>query len=439
MSRLDAEQVRACLEGSLPAQLATSSATGVPDICELAQLHFVDANHIALPYCYTTTLRENLLGNPRAAASVVHPDTAARYRLAIEYLRTESDGPVYTAMQARLNGMAQGVPLLGADICRVLTVEALPGPQLPLPPAPCNRLAAVRLLSQKLAAADELSQAFDLVLNSLAELMGMDHALVLCVDESGRWLYTVASRGYAQSGVGSEVEIGRGMIGSVAQLRMPIRISGLANDYNLPALQRIPPLLGTDIPIPALHHPHSRLAVPIEAGSWLAGVLYVESAESRRFDFEDEDALVAIAQQLGLAMRWLTRPTEIAEPLPEPPRSAPVAIGPTVTIRYFAATQSVFLDDDYLIKGVAGAVLWLLLNDHQREGRSESSNRALRLDPRLRLPDFDDNLETRLLLLQRRLAERCDWLGLEKLGRGRFRLRLERPVRLVDGEVTSDA
>ncbi|QDQ26027.1 GAF domain-containing protein [Chitinimonas arctica] len=437
MNPLDIEQIRACFDGGLPCQIASCSVDGVPDVCEIGQLHFVDAQHVALPYAHTGTLRRNLLVNPRLSACVTHPASAARFRLALEYQRTESEGPLFVGMRAKLAGSNGAIPLLGADICRVLAVEALPGPRLPLPPPPCNRLAAVRQLSQRLAAADELSQAFDLVLDGLAGQMGIDHALVLCVDESGKWLYTVASRGYAQSGVGSEVEIGRGLIGIAAQFRHPIRLASLTSDYGHAALQGGSVPMGGEIPFPTLHQPHSQLAVPIEAGNWLAGVLYVESAETRRFDFEDEDALVAVAQQLGLAMRWLTRPVEAPEPVPEPP-SPPAAppVGSPVTIRYFATSQSVFIDEDYLIKGVAGAVLWLLLNDHARDGRCESSNRALRLDPRLRLPDYDDNLDTRLLLLQRRLAERCDYLFLDKLGRGRIRLRVERPLRLVDGELT---
>ena len=89
-----------------------------------------------------------------------------------------------------------------------------------------------------------------------------------------------------------------------------------------------------------------------------------------------------------------------------------------------------FLGDDYLIKGVAGAILWKLVGDFVRKGRTEFSNRELRLDTTLGLPDIADNLEARLILLQRRLAERSRDLAIEKTGRGRFRLRVLRPVQL---------
>jgi adenylate cyclase len=46
----------------------------------------------------------------------------------------------------------------------------------------------------------------------------------------------------------------------------------------------------------------------------------------------------------------------------------------------------------------------------------------------LRLPDVQDNLEVRLLLLQRRLVEQHASIQLEKAGRGRMRLNVSRPI-----------
>jgi hypothetical protein len=105
---------------------------------------------------------------------------------------------------------------------------------------------------------------------------------------------------------------------------------------------------------------------------------------------------------------------------------------PSLRVRHYDADDSVFLGDDYLIKGVAGAILRRLVAEHLKDGRTEFTNRELRLDPSLRLPDLSDNLEARLVLLTRRLAERSEALRLEKAGRGRFRLVVNRPVRLVE-------
>jgi hypothetical protein len=113
----------------------------------------------------------------------------------------------------------------------------------------------------------------------------------------------------------------------------------------------------------------------------------------------------------------------------EPP---PAAAGSPAVIRHFATDHSVFVDNEYLIKGVAGAIVWKLLREHREGGRAEFTNRELRLDPALKLPDIADNLEARLILLQRRLAERCPFIVIEKTGRGRFRLNVTRPLQLTD-------
>ncbi len=104
-----------------------------------------------------------------------------------------------------------------------------------------------------------------------------------------------------------------------------------------------------------------------------------------------------------------------------------------VELRYYARDASVFLDTHYLIKGVAGALLWKLVREHQRHRRSEFSLRELRLaGPELRLPDVQDNLSVRMLLLQRRLADRAAPIQIVKAGRGRFRVDVRRPLRLQE-------
>ena len=101
-------------------------------------------------------------------------------------------------------------------------------------------------------------------------------------------------------------------------------------------------------------------------------------------------------------------------------------------MRRYAENDSIFVDEEYLIKGVAGAILWRLLRAHLEDGRSDHTNRELRLDPSIRLPDLSENLEARLILLARRLEERCPSLRIEKTGRGRFRFHVLRPVTLAE-------
>ena len=73
-----------------------------------------------------------------------------------------------------------------------------------------------------------------------------------------------------------------------------------------------------------------------------------------------------------------------------------------------------------------------LLQIYGGEQRARFTNREIRLDESLQPPDIKDNLEARLILLRRRLAEKSEVLRLIPEGRGRFRLDVRHPLVLVE-------
>jgi adenylate cyclase len=442
---LTADSIRPCLEGVVPAAIATCAPDGTPNVSLITQVHYVDGAHVALSYQFFNKTRANILANPQATLLLVDPATARQYRLGLRYLHTETGGPLFESMKAKLAGIAshagmQGVfRLLGADLYRVLDIEAVPGATLPTPVRGRSLLSAVRATCERMLACTDLAGLLDQVLADLQGSFGIDHAMVLMLDEGAGRLYTVASLGYSTSGVGSEVALGEGVIGVAARERTPIRITHMTTEYaygravrDSARLSGLSGAEATEIPFPGLAEPHSQLAVPILVGRRLAGVLFVESPQELRFRYDDEDALAAVAAHLGAMMRALRQPAPLSALVRLPAPREPAPGGARATVRHYAADDSVFIDHDYLIKGVAGAIFWKLVQDHVRQGRTEFTNRELRLAPELRLPDVAENLEARLILLQRRLAERCDFLRIEKTGRGRFRLTVARMLALEE-------
>ena len=72
------------------------------------------------------------------------------------------------------------------------------------------------------------------------------------------------------------------------------------------------------------------------------------------------------------------------------------------------------------------------MREYSRTGRADFTNKEIRRDTNLQLPDFKDNLETRLILLRRRLQDRCSFLRLAQAGRGQFHLEIQRPLTLEE-------
>jgi putative methionine-R-sulfoxide reductase with GAF domain len=435
--------VRRMMEGVIPPTLCTASPDHMPNVSYLSLAEYVDPLHIALSYQFFNRSRENVLATRRAALTLDDGYSGAGVVLQLEYLRTETEGPVFERLRAKLmgvashSGMDQVFHLRGADIYRVLEMRRVPGRrEFPGAQPRVDIATSSRLLSERMANCGELADLLDTFLDGLSELLRIDHAMLWLFDPAQSVLTLLASRGYDHDGAGAEISLGDGLVGTAVREGVPIRVGHMMNmaRYVRAARERAgelgyAPVIKSDIPLPGLQQPRSQLAVPLRARGRVSGALFVESTHDQNFSYDDEDALMMLCGQFAVAMSLMQPP---AEPEP-PPRDAsgaalPAPSGPPLRLRRFARDNSVFLDDVYLIRGVAGAILWKLVAEFLRSGRREFSNRELRLAPELRLPDVQDNLEVRLLLLQRRLAEQQAAIQLEKCGRGRLRLTITRPL-----------
>jgi adenylate cyclase len=178
------DSIRECLEGAVPAIVATCDRAGTPNASYASQVHYVDGQHVALSYQFFNKTRENILANPRATVLVIDPFTVARYTLALEYLRTEASGPLFESMKAKLAGIAShtgmsGVfKLQGADIYRVLEIRKVEATQQLARPPGRNLLAAVRAAGQQMAKCTELAPLLDATLSALATEFDIGHAMI---------------------------------------------------------------------------------------------------------------------------------------------------------------------------------------------------------------------------------------------------------------------
>jgi adenylate cyclase len=302
-------------------------------------------------------------------------------------------------------------------------------------------LAALADLTERLGRCGDLDEVLTTALESLDSLFRFPYSMYLMLDETGSLLYTIASRGYDRAGIGSEVGMGEGIIGAVARQRHPMRIGNLRHMIGYGrAIQESsnPGGIATEIALPGLATVGSQLAAPSMVANRLLGVLAVESEQVGAFTAVDENLLTVVAHDIASAIE-LDRLAGRSGPSPQtaPPNmgadgSIRGGTGSAVFVRYFPADGSTFIGSEYLIKGVAGRILWRLLRDHQEAGRVEFTNREVRLDRSLELPAYRDKLESRLVLLQRRLDERQAPVRIQKTGRGRFRLELDATLELIE-------
>jgi adenylate cyclase len=415
----------------------------------------VDGERVALSNQFMSKTARNLDRNPRASLLLIDPTTHDEFRLALVYERTERRGHVFERLRhdvdviAEMEGMQDVFRLRAATIFRVVEIEQIePNPSGALPGGraetlqPSAGLPALAELAGRISRCCDLDVLIDTTLDGLDQLLGYRHVHLLLVDEPGQRLYSIGSRGFDDDSVGAEVVIGEGPIGVAAARCEAVRIGNLRQmaKYSRSIRQQFVDAGGVrpgrELRMTGLDGANSRLIVPVMSLGSLVALLVVDDAEPVAFGAHDEYAVGVVAAMLGSAVEQVQALERQAEE-PSPAPHAPAGTDPqaaTVVLRYFAVDGSTFVDGDYLIKGVAGRILWTLLRQHVDAGRVEFTNRELRLDASLQLPGFKDNLESRLILLKRRLDERQAPVRIERTGRGRFRLDVATPVRLdTDG------
>lgn len=291
-------------------------------------------------------------------------------------------------------------------------------------------LEGVARVAQRLARIDESGAFLEELLRGIDEELGVAHAMILVLEDDGARLVTLTSRGFPTVGVGSEVVVGEGIIGTVAKTRATVRNNMLGWELSYSRAVREQMLragagdkIAREVPLPGLLDAKSVCAVPLVAGDALVGVLSAESDRPRAFSHAVEQALTTLAPLAAHKLRAVYEDAAAEPVLPAAP-----AAGTPIVLTYFQSDDSVFVGHEYVIKSLPGRILWKLVSTFASTGRAEFTNKELRVDPKLKLPTFKDNLESRLILLRRRLEEKACGLSIEPSGRGRFRLVVTRPL-----------
>ena len=123
--------IAACFDGIIPAEIATASADGVPNVTHLSRVDMLDDERVVLSNQFFSKTVRNLSENPNACVVVIDPITYASYKLVVQYERTERRGPIFERLRrdidaiAALTGMEGVFKLKSADVYRVVELEQI--------------------------------------------------------------------------------------------------------------------------------------------------------------------------------------------------------------------------------------------------------------------------------------------------------------------------
>jgi adenylate cyclase len=431
-------EIEGCFQGVIPSYLATCSADGEANVTGISIVHLLSANRVGVSCQFMNKTLRNLRETGRAQLATLDPATLAEYLLDLRFVGLVETGPVFDKMNATLeavasqSGMAGTFSLAGIaefDVTswrKTVPEQAAAGAKsaAPDPIEQMDRISAVMFGAADVDAL--LEQTFSV----LSEELGLRYGFLLLVDGAGERLFNVASHGFEHGRFGAEIAMGEGIYGTAAARKASIRNGSMLRERLMwQAVARESAQVDpTYLALPGLADAESSLAVPLLRGEHCLGVLCFQSAAPGAFTAACEKTLLIVARQLAAMLAVLgVAPKEVEVSAKRGPLGGRALVA---RIKFFESDGSIFLDDEYLIKGVAGRILWRVVSNYATDDRNEFSSKEIRLDPELGLPAIKDNLEARLIALRKRLMERTSALRIEKTGRGRFRLEVSRELAL---------
>ena len=123
------DEIRPALDNGIPAVMVTCSAEGVPNTTVISQVYYVDATHVALSFQFFNKTIRNVRENPRANVVVQDIPRLTNWILELEFERSETEGPIFDAMDMQIEAIASATGMSGifklraADIYKVHSVE----------------------------------------------------------------------------------------------------------------------------------------------------------------------------------------------------------------------------------------------------------------------------------------------------------------------------
>ncbi|MCX8125746.1 MAG: PAS domain S-box protein, partial [Dehalococcoidia bacterium] len=154
-----------------------------------------------------------------------------------------------------------------------------------------KRLATFTAFSAMLSQSLEFGQVLSSGISMVMGMMRVEVVVIFAMDEGRRELRVVGSEGVEKALVATidGIKEGEGLIGQVARNGQPVVAGNLSDDPRLRQLVTAGGLV-------------AMVVVPLMARGRIIGVLAVGTRQPRSFDMSEVDLLVAVANQIGIAM-----------------------------------------------------------------------------------------------------------------------------------------